>query len=49
MGRVKGMGGSVVGFVRCEREGRTDFQRRTYVAPESAMMGEVVMEHNRGW
>ena len=40
LGRVKGMGGSWAGRMRCAREGRTDSRRRTWVAPESARMGE---------
>ncbi len=48
LGRVKGMGGSWAGRMRCAREGRTDSRRRTWVAPESARMGEGVIEHNRG-
>jgi hypothetical protein len=42
MGRVKGMGGSWAGRMRCAREGRADSRRRTWVAPESARMGEGV-------
>ncbi len=41
------MGGSVAGRMRWMREGITDSRRRTCVAPESARMGEVVMEHKR--
>jgi hypothetical protein len=48
LGRVKDMGGSWAGRMRCAREGRTDSRRRTWVAPESARMGEGVTEHNRG-
>ncbi len=48
LGRVKGIGGSVAGRMRCEREGRTDSLRRTCVALESTRMGEGVIEHNRG-
>ena len=47
LGRVNGMGGRVKGRMRCEREGRTDSRRRTCVAPESARMGEGVIEHRR--
>ncbi len=47
LGRVKDMGGSVAGRMRREREGRTDSLKRTCVAPESAMTGEGVIEHNR--
>ncbi len=42
------MGGSWAGRMRCAREGRTDSRRRTWVAPESARMGEGVTEHNKG-
>jgi hypothetical protein len=48
LGRVKGMGRSVAGRMRWEREGRTDTLKRTCVALESARMGEGVIEHNRG-
>ena len=48
LGRVKGIGGSWAGRMRCAREGRTDSRRRTWVAPESARMGEGIIEHNRG-
>jgi hypothetical protein len=48
LGKVKGMGGSWAGRMRCAREGRTDSRRRTWVAPESTRMGEGVTEHNRG-
>ncbi len=48
LGRVKGMGGRWARHMRCAREGRTDSRRRTWVAPESARMGEGVTEHNRG-
>jgi hypothetical protein len=41
------MGGRVKGRMRCEREGRTDSRRRTCVAPESARMGEGVIEQRR--
>jgi hypothetical protein len=46
--RVKGMGGSVAGRMKWEREGRTYSLKRTCVAPEAARMGEGVIEHNRG-
>ncbi len=46
-GSVKGMGGSVNGRMRCEREGRTDSRRRTCVALESARMGDGVIEYRR--
>jgi hypothetical protein len=45
LGRVKGMGGSVAGRTRWEREESTDSRRRTCVAPELARMREGVMEH----
>ncbi len=45
LGRIKGMGGSVAGRMRWEREGSTGSRRRTCVEPESARMGE---KHNRG-
>ncbi len=48
LGRVKGMGGSVAGRMRWEREERTDAFKRTCVAPESVRMGEGVIEQNRG-
>ncbi len=48
LGRVKGMGGSWAGRMRWAREERTDSRRRTWVAPESARMGDGVTEHNRG-
>jgi hypothetical protein len=48
LGRMKGMGGSVAGRMRWEREGRADSLNRTCVAPESAKMVEGVMKHNRG-
>ncbi len=47
LGRVKGMDCSVAECVRCERERRTDSRRRTCVAPESARMGEGMIEHKR--
>jgi hypothetical protein len=34
--------------MRLEREGGTDSLRSTCIAPESARMGEGVIEHNRG-
>ena len=46
-GRVNGMGGRANGRMRWEREGRTDSRRRTCVAPESARMGDGVIEHRR--
>ena len=42
------MGRSVVGRMTWEREGRTDSLKRTCVAPESARMGEWVIEHTKG-
>ncbi len=47
MGRVKGMGGRLAGFMRWAREGRTDSLNKTWVAPESARMGEGVIPHKR--
>ena len=47
MGRVKGMGGRLAGFMRWAREGRTDSRSKTWVAPESARMGEGVIAHRR--
>jgi hypothetical protein len=46
LGRMKGMSGSVAGRMRWERKGRTDSLKRTCVAPDSARMGEGVIEHN---
>jgi hypothetical protein len=48
LGRVKGIGGSVAGRMRWEKEERTDSLKRTCVAPESARMGEWVIEHTKG-
>ncbi len=47
MGRVKGMGCRVAECMRWERDGRTDSRRRTCVAPESARIGDGMMEHKR--
>ena len=47
MGRVKGMGGRVAGCMRWAREGKTDLRNKTWVAPESARMGEGVIAHRR--
>ena len=47
MGRVKGMGGRLAGCMRWAREGRTDSRSKTWVAPESARMGEGVIAHRR--
>jgi hypothetical protein len=47
LGRVKGMGGSVAGCMRWAREGKIDSRYRTWMAPESARMGEGVIEHRR--
>ena len=47
MGRVKGMGGRLAGCMRWAREGRTDSLSKTWVAPESARMGEGVIAHRR--
>ncbi len=44
-GRVKDMGGRVAGCTRWEREGKTGSRNRTWVAPESARIGEGVIEH----
>ncbi len=46
LGRVKGMGGRVAGCMRA-REGKTGSRNKTWVAPESARMGEGVIEHRR--
>ena len=46
-GRVKGIGGRVAGCTRWEREGKTDSRNKTWVAPESARIGEGVIEHKR--
>ncbi len=46
-GRVNGMGVRVAGCTRWEREGKTDSRSKTWVAPESARMGEGVIEHSR--
>jgi hypothetical protein len=46
-GTVSGMGGSVKGRMRWEKEGRTDSKRRTCVAPESARMGEGAIDQQR--
>ncbi len=44
----EGMGGKrVAEFMMWEMEGRTDSRKRTWVAPESARMGEGVMEHKK--
>ena len=45
MGRVKGIGERVAGCTRWEREGRTDSRSKTWVAPESARIGEGVIAH----
>ncbi len=47
MGRVKGMGGRVAGCMRWAREGKKDSRNKTWVAPESARMGEGVIVHRR--
>ena len=47
LGRVKGIGGRVAGCTRWEREGRTDSRSKTWVAPESARIGEGVIAHRR--
>ncbi len=38
LGRVKGMGGSLAGRMRCERKGRTDSRGSTFM--RSAGIGE---------
>ncbi len=48
IGKGEGHGWELGGRMRCAREGRTDSRRSTWVAPESARMGEGVTEHNRG-
>jgi hypothetical protein len=47
LGRVKGMGGRVARCMRWAREGKTDSRNKTWVAPESARMGEGVIAHRR--
>ncbi len=47
LGRVKGMGGRVAWCMRWAREDKIDSLNRTWVAPESARMGEGVIEHRR--
>ncbi len=47
LGRVKGMGGRVAGCTRWDREGKTDSRSKTWVAPESARIGEGVIAHTR--
>jgi hypothetical protein len=42
-----GIGGRVAGCTRWEREGRTDSRSKTWVAPESAKIGEGVIAHRR--
>ena len=46
-GRLKGIGGRVAGYTRWDREGTTDSRSKTWVAPESARIGEGVIEHKR--
>ncbi len=46
-GRVKGMGVRVAGCTRWDREGKTDSRSKTWVAPESARIGEGLIEHKR--
>ncbi len=41
------MGCRVAGCMRWDRDGRTDSRRRTNVAPESARIGDGMMEHKR--
>ncbi len=47
MGRVKGVGGRVAECMRWAREGKIDSLNKTWVAPESARMGEGVIAHRR--
>ncbi len=47
MGRVKGMGERFAGCMRWAREGRTDSLNKTWVAPESARIGEGTIVHKR--
>ena len=47
LGRVKSMGGRVAGCMELAREGKTDSLNKTWVAPESARMGEGVIVHRR--
>jgi hypothetical protein len=47
LGRVKGMGGRIAGCMRWARDGKIDSSNRTWVPPESARMGEGVIEHRR--
>ncbi len=44
---MKGMDGRLAGCMRWAREGRTDSLNKTWVAPESARMGEGVIAHKR--
>jgi hypothetical protein len=37
----------VAGCTRWDREGKTDSRSRTWVAPESAKIGEGIIEHKR--
>ena len=37
----------MAGCTRWDREGKTDSRSRTWVAPESARIGEGVIEHKR--
>ena len=48
IGEGEGHGWELGRAHECAREGRTDSRRRSWVAPESARMGEGVTEHNRG-
>ena len=41
------MDGRLAGCMRWAREGRTDSRSKTWVAPESARMGEGVIAHRR--
>ncbi len=46
-GWVKDIGGRVTECTRWKREGRTDSRNKTWVEPESAIIGEGVIEHRR--
>ena len=41
------MGERVAGCTRWEREGKIDSRSKTWVAPESAKIGEGIIEHTR--
>ena len=42
------MGVRVAGCTRWDREGKPDSRSKTWVAPESARIGDGVIEHTRG-